>query len=273
MRYPFFSFPSIVLSFLLFAGCGVSKSGDMQNIPPLNIRPVTYQKAEKVCGDLQPDSLTLELFSLSLDSVPEGLLVDSLRAFIDRFVLATDSADMLAPDPDSLFSQFVGNWQKTMDDFEGPCQGWTISRKIEPLLNKSGLFSLSALDFSFMGGAHPNTQIRLMTFDLTTGQPVDIRLIINNDQQDAFLKRVEKSFRQVHELSDTASWSYNGFWFDKGFSLPQYMALTPDGLYLMYNQYEVAPYAAGTTELMIPIDEFLAFLKPEWRDRVAAIKR
>lgn len=273
MRPSLHSFFSSVFFIMLFFGCRDNKSGNSNAIPPLNITPEIYHKSERVCGEPNPDSVIIDILSFRIDSVPEGLLVDSIREFINQFVYTTDSIGILAANPDSLFNHLTGNWHNAMDNYEGPCQGWTISRKIESLLNNAGLFSLSALDFNYMGGAHPNTQILLKTFDLITGKPVDIRLIINNYQQEPFLKKVEMSFRQAHELSDTASWSYHGFWFDDGFRLPQNMALTPDGLYLLYNQYEVAPYAVGTTELLIPVDEFIPFLTPEWHDRVASARR
>ena len=84
---------------------------------------------------------------------------------------------------------------------------------------------------------------------------------------------VEQKFRKVYELADTASWQNNGFWFDDGFKLPQNMALTPDGLYLIYNQYEVAPYAVGTTELIVDADEWINVLTPEWQRRFARVRR
>lgn len=272
MKSTFFGVTASVLSLFLFTGCGEFNSGNSTIIPPIKITPELYHKSERVCGDLNSDSITIDILSFRLDSLPNSLLADSVRAFIDQFVFATDSIGILEADPDSLFSHFAGKWHNTMIYYEGPCQGWTISRKAEPLLNNAGLFSLSVIDFSYMGGAHPNTRIWLKTFDLITGKSIDIRQIVNKNQQESFLKKVEMSFRQVHELSDTASWSYNGFWFDDGFRLPQNMALTPNGLYLLYNQYEVAPYAFGTTELLIPIDELLPFLTPEWRDRVASVR-
>lgn len=257
---------------ILLTACAPGNQKNGERFAPLGIRQTIFKRVAGVCSDPGGDSLRVDITSLTIDTVPDGLKTDSLSGFIARHSFATFSGS-IAVGEEALYESFSGEFEKVRTDFQGPCNGWTLTRKIECLLNADGLFSVSAFDFSFTGGAHPNTVIRLKTYDLTTGQPVNIGQMIDPALKDAFLKTVEKTFRNIYEIADTTSWQVAGFWFDKGFTLPGNMALTPDGLYLIYNQYEVAPYSTGTTELIIPAGEFSSFLTSEWKQRFQTVKR
>jgi len=264
-----FFLPGLII---LLTGCVSENQKSDKSFAPLSIHQTSFKRVLSVCNEPGSDSLRMGIASLVIDTVPDGLNTDSLSGFIARHTLAT-STGTLAPDEEALFDSFSGEFEKVRAGFQGPCNGWTLSRKIECLLNANGLFSVSAFGFSFTGGAHPNTIIRLKTYDLTNSQPVSISEMIDPALKDAFLKAVEKTFRKIYEMADTTSWQSAGFWFDKGFTLPENMALTPDGLYLVYNQYEVAPYSFGTTELVVTADEFSSFLTNEWKQRFETVRR
>lgn len=79
---------------------------------------------------------------------------------------------------------------------------------------------------------------------------------IDRFDMDALKQLAEKAFRQYHKLSVDANLDDAGFFFENGvFSLPANMALTENGLMLLYNPYEVAAYALGETRLFIPYAE------------------
>lgn len=266
-----FHFLAAVLITIL-AGCIANRTENQVVPEPLTVHQTSFRKTLRVCDDPNADSLQVEIASLAIDSVPEGLLTDSLRQFIREHSLADVSSTALAADVDDLFNRFAREYEQVAGHYGQPCHGWTLNRKLECLLNAGGLFSVSALDFSYTGGAHPNTNITLQTFDLTTGQLVDFSQIIDTAMLATFVITVEKTFRRVHDITDTTSWTSAGFWFEKGFTLPKNMALTPEGFYLVYNAYEVAPYSTGATELMIPATELEPLLNQEWKSRFLNIR-
>ena len=54
----------------------------------------------------------------------------------------------------------------------------------------------------------------------------------------------------------------NGFMFENDkFQLPQTYFYTPNGFLLFYNVYEIASYAQGNFEVLIPYDEIKPYLK------------
>jgi hypothetical protein len=44
------------------------------------------------------------------------------------------------------------------------------------------------------------------------------------------------------------------------FTLPENIGFDDDGLILLYNTYEIAPYSSGLTEIHIPFDEIDSLL-------------
>ena len=257
----------------LLTGCIAGQADHLAVPEPLGVHQTLFKKAVSVCADPQADSLRVEISSIVIDRLPDGLNADSLQQFIRKHSLTTLSSPEPAVDAEALFNHFSDEFGRVAGQFGGPCHGWSLNRKIECLMNAGGLFTVSALDFSYTGGAHPNTVITLQSYDLTTGQPLDVSSIIDDDKADSFKLVVEKTFRQVHDIADTTSWPLAGFWFEQGFTLPKNMAITPHGLYLLYNAYEVAPYSTGASELMLPAADFEVFVTREWRSRLQQIRQ
>ena len=65
-----------------------------------------------------------------------------------------------------------------------------------------------------------------------------------------------------HELPDTASLNENYYEFpDDKFQLNQNYGFRKDGIVFYYNNYEIAPYAAGPTEVVIPYESVRTWIK------------
>ena len=115
-------------------------------------------------------------------------------------------------------------------------------------------------NFSYTGGAHPNYYVSKKIFDKETGQLLQLLDIVKDTS--SLKKLVEIDFRKQVEISPTESLSAAGFWFEKDqFKLPLNVGMTNDGLGFYYNPYEVAPYAQGTIEIILPFEKVEKFLK------------
>ena len=72
----------------------------------------------------------------------------------------------------------------------------------------------------------------------------------------------EQIFRQVKEIPDTASLNENYFEFaDDTFQLNKNYGFRKEGIVFYYNNYEIAPYAAGPSEVLIPYERIREWLK------------
>ncbi len=66
----------------------------------------------------------------------------------------------------------------------------------------------------------------------------------------------EKIFREQNKIPAGTDLNAAGFWFeDNKFEVSDHFAILNKGLLFYYNAYEIAPYAFGPTELIVPYNE------------------
>ena len=102
----------------------------------------------------------------------------------------------------------------------------------------------------YLGGAHGAVFTQLQSFDLSTGNMINVTQKYDADK---LLSLAETKFREIHKLDSEADLNDAGFMFEDGkFTLPENMGLTKEGVLMIYNSYEVASYAQGETRFTIP---------------------
>lgn len=103
---------------------------------------------------------------------------------------------------------------------------------------------------TYTGGAHPNYYIYLSTYNLTTGDVIELEDIIVDNK--AFNTIVEKAFYDFIEADGERPIEKENYFWDKGFYLPANFAITEKGLQFIYNPYEITAYALGSFDFMVP---------------------
>jgi len=158
--------------------------------------------------------------------------------------------------PDEAAAEFVAVYEEFLLEEPGYSQAWATEVQGEVLFESPQLATVELAGYSYTGGAHPNSYVDLITFDLSTGAVLQLSDIISDKA--ALLPLAERYFREARQLDSGSSLNDQGFFWDGEFVLPQSVGLVQDGLRMYYNSYEVAPYAAGPTEFTIPYED----LKP-----------
>jgi ABC-type transport system substrate-binding protein len=115
-------------------------------------------------------------------------------------------------------------------------------------------------EYSYTGGAHPNSRQTYLNFNQTTGELIQLEDFITN--QELLLNLAEQQFREAYQLASDQDLSAAGL-FENQLVLPQNFAITQEGLYLFYNTYEIGPYAAGPYEVNIPWTRLEDILKKD----------
>jgi hypothetical protein len=112
----------------------------------------------------------------------------------------------------------------------------------------------------FTGGAHGYEGNRSLIFNAKSGRSLTYDQIFKDKK--AFTAFAEKKFREKYKIPAGKSINITGLMFENDkFILPQNIFYTDNGMLLLYNAYEVASFADGTKELLIPYSEADAFLK------------
>jgi hypothetical protein len=157
---------------------------------------------------------------------------------------------------------FIEQYESYKAETESPEQGWSFHAAVKVEILSDTLITLSVTRDEYTGGAHPNASKIYLNIDPENGGSVTLDNTLKPGFRDVLTSAGEKAFRKARELSDTASLQANYFEFpDNRFQLNKNYGFMKDGIVFFYNSYEVAPYAAGPTEILIPYQAIKDWLK------------
>lgn len=200
--------------------------------------------SEKFCSQTVPDTV------LSQVDV-EWLQVD------DRFPGAAD------------INQYMEEYVNSCVDYEKENAQWLeecVSEEWYSVYSYSSSFSnISYLDqryfsfcqseYDYAGGAHGMPYREGFTFDLETGERLRLSDVVwNNESQ---IKKIVKTyFSMMIEADPELYWENAVEYVEKHTDLDAPFYLTEEGICFWFGPYELACYAAGFQEVVIPYEEF-----------------
>ena len=154
---------------------------------------------------------------------------------------------------EKFIDKFLQEYESFKNDFPEAFQLWSLERTGKVRHNSDYIFSVELSEYSYLGGAHPNTYINFVNYNLKSGEEIVLNDFININFENELNGIAESEFRKQKELSDTSDLGQAGFWFeDNRFKLNDNFLITDSSLVFYYNNYEITAYAFGPTELEIP---------------------
>ncbi|WP_054696397.1 protease inhibitor I42 family protein [Syntrophomonas palmitatica] len=133
-----------------------------------------------------------------------------------------------------------------------PVRPYEMVSKYTVCTKNSAFLSLYVDYYQYTGGAHGQTDRRAYNIDLKTGQVLDLRslFVTNYDYKTVINKEIRK---EIAKDPDNYFTGKEGF---KGITKQQRFYIQDRKLIVYFNQYEIAPYAAGIPEFKIPLSTF-----------------
>ena len=164
-----------------------------------------------------------------------------------------------AKDYNGLLTSFINSYEKLQKDFPKDKFGWEADIKGIVKYQSENVINIEINHYTHTGGAHGYQGLRSLLFNPTTGKTISNNELFKD--RAAFKAFAEKKFRTKYKIPAPKSINATGLMFEKEtFHLPQNIFFTDNGLLLYYNSYEVASYADGTKELLLPYTEVNNFL-------------
>lgn len=140
--------------------------------------------------------------------------------------------------------------------------GWYYYGNVNVNVLTDTLLSLSVEEEYFTGGAHGSMGTYFININPKTGSKITLSSVLKDGYIDSLTEIGEQAFKSERELSDTTSYQYNSFEFPNNqFQLNSNYGFMPEGIVFYFNSYEIAPYAVGPTEVLIPYDKIKDWLK------------
>ncbi|MBC3540699.1 DUF3298 domain-containing protein [Rufibacter sediminis] len=236
--------------------------------PELRLRSERIQRQSDLC---QADTCAkVDIQYLVAEGGPTALR-DSVNQYVRRYLLRQQltnnpDANLTQPgNPAELTAQeFLLQYASSRKEFPEAAtnMGWQLTISSEALHQTPALVSLKLTSVGYSGGAHGYAVTTLQSFD-STGHALQVQEMVTDTVQ--LRKLVEQEFREVRKLGKE-SLEQQGFYTQAGhLPFPQNAALTPKGLHLYYNAYEVNAYAFGPTDILLPYAQISSLLKPVYQ--------
>ncbi|KAA6438619.1 DUF3298 and DUF4163 domain-containing protein [Dyadobacter flavalbus] len=251
----------LLLLAVWFTGCGTpGNSGEKVKPEPVHGKMIrsSYGKCDTVSNS--GVSLKINLWTPSDSNSATGAISNILTAkslqrinsYLDSATLA--SMPSASGSVDDAFKLFQKNYNDFKKDFPDAPGCWEVELKGDTVMTTPKVLQYRLDHYAFTGGAHPNSFRSFHIFDRTTGEETDIKKCITDSV--SFLKLVEKHFRKTENLAPDMDLEKAGYFLsDHKFFIPASYALTREGILFYYNPYEIAPYARGAIQFVIPYSE------------------
>lgn len=241
--------------------CKGGKKQRLQSEKGLKVR-FEVKNFQDQFGDCdKPDGSCAQIdmvYPIVVDGVPQvqQAINDSIFAFLiqnlvfEEKKLGTDEASL------KLAAQgFLNDWKSAneMDPENEANAGWEVSVTGEVGLHTPKMVAITMGAYSYAGGAHPNSFVTVLNFNLKDGRTLDWTDFITD--LGGLEKLAEREFKKARELPLDADLVESGFFWEDKFKLPKNFELQKEGIYFWYNPYEAASYADGPTDFVISYED------------------
>ena len=239
------------LGALLFCNC---QRREDTRMPDISYELTNFRIESE--GGCRSDSARCASYEVSYP-VFKGLdsaVVDTLMKRIDASV-SMGNPDAQGERMEAIGRQFV----KDFDDFKKEMadygMGWYYEARVEVEILTDTLLALSVQEEYFTGGAHGGRGTYFININPKTGANFTLDNYFKPGYAASLREIGDRLFRRSHEIADTSSLHDSMFEFPNDrFELNQNYGFTREGLKFYYNNYEIAAYAEGPSEVLIPYD-------------------
>ncbi len=155
---------------------------------------------------------------------------------------------------EELVSDFIASYEKIQQEDPEDLFGWEGQAEGKIIHESEQIINIEISHYTFTGGAHGYSGKRSLIFDPESGKIIPNEKLFSNFK--GFKELAEKKFRKQYNLKATEAINSGGLMFEnEQFALPETLMFTKTGVLLYYNPYEIASYAEGAQEVLIPYAE------------------
>ncbi len=188
----------------------------------------------------------------------KNLFEKEIKSIISNYLRSVEGLSTL----EDYANGFLYNYKDFKSAFPESNTPWTLEVDMEITYNSASLICYKTTVYSYTGGAHSNKDVQFKLID-KNAKLFNFNDLINNSSE--FLKLAEESFRKEKGISPDKSWEESGYNFsDNQFNLPENIGISKKGIILYYNNYEIASYADGSSEILIPMNQVKNLLNEKY---------
>jgi hypothetical protein len=147
---------------------------------------------------------------------------------------------------------------------------WTYDEQFEGKTLPPRLLVIARNRANYTGGAHGNYDKRYFVFDQELGMRIFLADLVRDDAMPALQDLVNRELRTAKKLGPRDSLKKALFLVDKA-DLTENYFLSSQGLGFHWDPYEIAPYAEGSVEVLVPYKDLETLVRPEGQRLIRAL--
>lgn len=214
--------------------------------------------AEK-CLDISIDQINI---TQGVSSEVEEKIEQDLRLAISK----SDNSESASKSPQEIIDNLIQEYSQIVKDMPGYDLPWQYKSEFKVFLNQKNLFGVELHSYSFTGGAHGANFTFYSTYNTQNGKLLKLGDLFIAEQRSSFIQMAEKQFINSRDIDTNTTYEEAGYWFEnEEFHLNNNFRFTPEGLEVLFNPYEIAPYSEGTISLYFSYSEIKSLLKKEFK--------
>jgi hypothetical protein len=258
--------PVIILGLLIILGIFACKNDKMPTAAPISFESITLKDSTAKCEEANCFKGTIQYLvakgtntavAQSISDTIAKYTTSSLAGYIQQenpsIKTVAEALQYLRKD----FNELEAEQNKLPADERYAV--YEVEIETREAYRNSKVICIEQNGYFNTGGAHPNSHISLFTFDALTGKTLELKDLMIDEK--GFIKVVEEYLRQSHEVKPNETLADAGFLEMESLPIPVDYAVTSTGLRVIYNTYEIAPYATGASGFEIPFSALEKVLK------------
>jgi hypothetical protein len=242
-----------------------SCSGGEQQKGFIKYEMKTVEKANGDTSSADKGFAKIKFIYPDIQEATNTVVKDILNNYIKNQILTALFEEGRYKQTEFFIENFFKEYKKYYQDLSEAPGFWSLERTVDVSFVNDKIVGFKCFEYSNLGGAHPNLSDFYAVYDLVTGSRLTPKDIFIEGYESKLKLLAEKKFREVRELKPDESFSDAGFNFPGGkFTLNNNFGFTKDGIIFCYNPYELAPHAAGETEVVLPYKDVEGLIKKEF---------
>ena len=142
------------------------------------------------------------------------------------------------------FTQFKKDFPESIEPWEAQIDG-------EVMYQSPEIISIAITSYTNTGGAHGVLNISFLNFKTVTGK------LIKNDE---LIKNIDGFKNSAKPYLNNALAEKDILFDTENFELPPYIAYSEEGIVLLFNIFQIAPYSTEIIEFVIPFEDAQPYL-------------
>ncbi|MGM9712837.1 MAG: RsiV family protein [Prevotella sp.] len=259
MRHILHTLPLIILFPLLVSSC--ASRGTSQSLSPVRLTFDSITVSDS--SVIGPQAMAYFDLKCLYPTSPSSPVVDSLLSWTAAVI-----ADTIVPRSyvrQTTLRRAAVQLSADSSEIRSIISGEELSRDsriiyqrdidIRPIYTDSAFVTLQATLYDYTAGAHGSTRIIPQTFSLADGSRVALPALLPSISPEALADSIQRGLMEYFDVQDGDTLRLRDMLFvddAQPIPMPQTQPfLTAEGVVFIYQQYEIAAYAAGMPQVVV----------------------